>query len=126
MVEKQASASELKVLNILLKSNQALSVRQISELLEKSEDIHWAHKTISTFLKRMERKGLVNYEKRGLTYYYFPIIKQQKFFKKEATKLLHNYFQGSIKNFLSAFGENEISKEELEDIKNWVEHLNDK
>lgn len=126
MDNKQASDSELKVLNILLASEKSLSVRQISEILEKNDDIHWAHKTIATFLNRMAEKGFVDYDKKGITYYYYPMVEQKDFEKKEAKRFLKNYFKGSLKGFLSAFGEDELSALELKEIKEWAEHLDDK
>ena len=49
MKEKNASASEQKVLSILLNSQEKMTVKQILAELEK-EDIIWAVRTVSTFL----------------------------------------------------------------------------
>lgn len=125
MKYQKPSDSELKILNILSASEKALSVAEIIELLKKDE-IQWAYRTVSTFLNRLEKKGLVTYRKEGITFYYYPTIEECDIRKFEAKKFLTNYFKGSLKSFLSAFADEELTDEELKDIKDWAEHLDGK
>ncbi len=120
MKEKNASASEQKVLSILLNSQEKMTVKQILAELEK-EDIIWAVRTVSTFLGRMEEKGLVGHERIGITNYYYPTVERTDYKLKEARKLLNTYFNGSVANFVSAFADSDdISDEEINELKNWV------
>ena len=125
MKDKRASESELKVLNILLKSEAKLTVREMIAILE-SEGTKWATRTVSTFLERMERKGLVGHERRGITNYYYALVEDQAYRHKEAKSFLDSRFNGSIRQFLTAFVEEDgISDEALDEIREWMKEFDD-
>ena len=125
MKEKKVSESELKVLNILLKSEAKLTVREIIAILE-SEGTKWATRTVSTFLERMERKGFVGHERRGITNYYYALVEDQVYRHKEAKSFLETHFDGSIRQFLTAFvEEGAVSDEALDEIREWIKEFDD-
>lgn len=125
MKGKLASESETKVLNVLLNSEEKLTVREIIAILE-GEGTKWATRTVSTFLGRMEEKGLVGHERKGITNYYYPIVEDKTYRHKEAKRFLESYFNGSIKQFLTAFVEEDaVSEEGLEEIREWMKKFDD-
>ena len=125
MEEKRASESQWKVLNLLLKSEGELTVREIAAKLE-SEGTKWATRTISTFLERMERKGLVGHQRRGITNYYYAKVTDQDYQHQEAKGFLERQFNGSLRQFLTAFvGEEDIPKESLDEIREWMKEFDD-
>lgn len=121
MKEKGATTSEEKILKVLLNMEQHdITVKEIQAILEEEGTV-WNIRTISTFLTRMEEKGIVEHEKRKITNYYYPVIDQTDLRVKEGKKLLDTYFQGSIINFLSAFaGSDEMTEKEMDELRKWV------
>lgn len=122
MKEKGATTSEEKILKVLLNMDQEeITVKEIQAILEE-EGIVWNIRTISTFLTRMEEKGIVKHERRKITNYYYPIIDQTDLRIREGKNLLDTYFQGSITNFLSAFaGSDEMTEKDMEELRRWVD-----
>lgn len=121
----KVSDAETTILQILWKTKQPQSVAEVLEQA-KEEGISWAYTTVATFLKRMENKKLVSIEKKDRTYYYSPLVKPENV-NNRAKKYVSHYFKGSLTRFLAAFTENEqLSKEEIEELKAWVNKLDDK
>lgn len=118
---KSISASEQKVLNVLLnRQGEKTTVREICSILE-GQGIKWATRTVSTFLDRIEQKGYAAHEKIGITNYYYSTVKKEDYRMIEGRKLLDTYFDGSIKNFIAAFSEEEeVSDEDIAELKKWV------
>ena len=118
---KTASKSEEKVLGILLdKGDEGLTVREACSILE-AKGTKWATRTVSTFLDRLEEKGLATHEKKGITNYYYPTVDREKYGVEEGKRFLETFFGSSIKNFVSAFAKDEeLSEKDLEELKEWV------
>ena len=119
---KAISASEQKVLNVLLnRQNEKTTVREVCSILE-GQGIKWATRTVSTFLDRIEQKGYAAHERIGITNYYYPTVRKEDYRITEGRKLLDTYFDGSIKNFIAAFADGDAaSKEDIAELKEWVE-----
>lgn len=118
--KKQASESETKVLSILLKSQDKMTVRQMCEILS-AEGIPWITRTVSTFLDRMEEKGLVAHEKIGITNYYYPLVDRTTYKVDAAKNILGIYFDGSFKEMLTAFSnKGELSQEDIDELEKWI------
>lgn len=123
-IVKLASESEQKILNILLDSNDRMTVKEICKMIEEKEKIVWNNRTISTFLSRLEDKGFVSHDKVGITYYYYAIVKGEDYKVKASKGFLQSHFAGSITNMLSAFNDTgELSKKDIKELKDIVAKL---
>lgn len=121
---KKIARSELIILNILWDMNKPISVYEILEILVK-QGIMWKVQTATTLLRRLVDKEVVSIEKRERTYFYYPVISQQDYETSEAKKVINQLFDGSIKNFLSAFNNNEkLDKTDIDELKEWIDNLN--
>ncbi len=79
--------------------------------------------TISTMVRMLEMKGLVDHEVFGNTYRYFPVISQEEFSKDVLGNVVTRYFENSYKSVVSALIEEEkISVGELEELINMVQN----
>lgn len=117
--------TESIILQILWKSEEAMSVNDVNEQL-REEGITWAYTTVATTLRRMEKKQLVSYEKIDRTFYYRPLVEQTNV-ANIAKKYINRYFKGSVYRFLTAFTKDtQLTKEDIENIKEWVNQLDDK
>lgn len=136
MKKKKVSKAEYSVLDLLWKANDALTVAQVVQLMESEKNICWAYSTAATILRRMEKKGYAYSEKRGASLFYTPVIQVDDFQQmeeerqqaeaKKAASIIEKCFRGSFSKFLSAFSsDKKLTKEEFEDLKEWVRQHDD-
>ena len=80
---KKASASELVVLNILWAADKALSRSEITKIANASPyDRGWEEVTVSTFVIRLENKGLVRISRRDNLSYVSPALSRNEYAKQ--------------------------------------------
>jgi predicted transcriptional regulator len=106
----KAEEDIMKILWQLKKANVKAIIKQFPEPKP-------AYNTVSTIVRILESKGVVDYEKEGKGHVYFPLIQQQDYSNQSINKLVDNYFQGSFKSMVSFFvKKNDISLSELESV----------
>ena len=122
--KKNVSDSDSIILKILWEVNEPMSISQIVIKLEE-KNVKWAYTTVGTFLKRMEKKGLVSSAKEGRSYFYKSTAAEEEV-TNDAVSFVNRHFQGSLSNFLAAFSkERSLSQNEVENLKEWVDKLDD-
>lgn len=122
---KNSSNSETVLLEILWKEDKPLSISQMMDRLEERQ-IKWAYTTVGTFLKRMEKKGLVSSVKEGRSYYYMAEVKKGEITTGPA-KYIDKYFKGSLNEFLAAFTrERSLTKDEIRELKELTDSLDER
>ncbi len=116
---KAMSESELTIMNILWNAEKE---RSALEILAQCGDEHpWKRQTVTTFLFRLAEKGLVQQRKQGRDVFYAAKITFQEYESNRAKSILDGFYQGSVKNFMSALCEkHKLSKGELKDLKDWI------
>ena len=70
MEKKRVSSTESAILKLLWKADDALSVAQVTQLMETENNIKWSYNTTGTILRRMDKKGFVTATKRGPAFFY--------------------------------------------------------
>lgn len=96
--------------------NEPLSSSELSKLAEK--ELGWKKTTSFTVLKRLCDKGLFKNEKSLVT----SLISKKDFYSMQTEKFVEETFQGSLPAFLAAFtGRKKLSKEEVAELKRFVE-----
>lgn len=125
MDKKNISDSESIILRLLLESENPMSINDIITKL-KEQNINWAYTTVATFLTRLNKKEIVGIKKKKRVYYYYSLAKENDVTNR-AKNFVDRYFQSSLSRFLTTFSkDNNISKEELKKLKEWVNKLDDK
>ena len=115
MNESKMGQVQLKIMQMLWELKRA-TARELTEELSKSEPI--AHSTVQTLLRQLENKGSVNHELDGRTFYFFPVVQEEKVKKSATRELLQNVFKGSVGGLVSHLLENEkVSTEEIAEIR---------
>lgn len=95
-------------------TNGPMFVRDILDLLPEPKP---HYNTISTIIRILEEKGLVNHKAYGTTYRYFAQISQDEYRGKALKKVVSNYFNNSYTNIVSTLIEEEdISLDELKQL----------
>ena len=96
----------------------------VSQLLEKMGKEKSPHSTISSIVRILEKKGFVDHKTYGRTYEYFPIIEKKEYSKVSLSRLLTNYFEGSVNELVSFIvKEKNLSIDELNEL---IDHLENK
>lgn len=94
----------------------------LKDILEVHPEPKPAVTTLATLLKRMTNKGVIDYTVHGKSREYFPLIKKSDYFSSHLKGLIKNFFNGSSTQFASFFTEEaDLSKSELEQLKNMID-----
>ena len=118
MTETKMGQVQLKIMQLLWKMKRA-TARELTEELNQSEPI--AHSTVQTLLRQLEAKGSVGHEQDGRTFYFFPLVQEEKVKKSAARELLQNVFAGSVGGLVAYLLEHEkVSADELAEIRKLV------
>jgi BlaI family transcriptional regulator, penicillinase repressor len=117
--------SELEILALLWEMGNA-SVRQIHEKLSKNKATGYT--TTLKIMQIMHTKGLVKRDEENRSHIYSPAISQKETQKSLVNNFMSTAFGGSAKNLvMHALGQGETSKEELKEIRAFLDKLeNDK
>ncbi len=116
--------SELEILSLLWEMKEA-SVRQIHERLAETKDTGYTT-TLKT-MQNMYAKGLVNRNEEQRTHIYSPLTSQKETQKSLLKNLVSTAFGGSAQQLvLQALGEEKPSKVELDEIRAFLDQLENK
>lgn len=107
----QISEAEYELMKIIWKDSP-ISTNDICQKVPKEH--RWSQKTVHTLLSRLTAKHVVDYEKRGRMYYYYPIISQKHYLKQENHQFLERFYNGKIAPMLSTLlSDTQISQDDL-------------
>jgi BlaI family penicillinase repressor len=110
---KELTRAEEQVMQILWKLERAF----VKDIVEGFSDPKPAYNTVSTIVRILEKKGVVDHKAYGNTHEYFPLIARDEYKKKFVKSFVRRYFGGSFPEMVSFFaGERDLSLEELEEI----------
>jgi len=94
MAKKDLSATspaESEILALVWKQGKA-TVQEICEVLPPKRNIAYA--TVQTLLRRLEKKGYVKHENRGLAHVFYAAVKKEDVIKRSVGDLVNRLFHG--------------------------------
>ncbi len=94
-VGKVLGELESEVMEVIWQSPNSVSVRDITEILQKKRKI--AYTTVMTIMNRLVDKGLLNRKQDGRAYLYKGAVSKDKFLTRISRQI--------IKNFVASFGD---------------------
>ena len=112
--------SELEVMQIVWDQQPPVSRGDIEMVIKNSHTL--AATTILTLLTRLCEKGFLSMEKQGRANLYTPLISRRDYLASESRCLLDKLYGGSVKAFATALCDSGISKEELKELRDLLEH----
>ena len=119
MTEARMGQVQLKIMQLLWKLKRA-TARELTDELNKVDAI--AHSTVQTLLRQLETKGSVEHQQEGRTFYFLPLVQEDKVKKSAARELVRNVFEGSAGGLVSYLLQNEkVSAEELAEIRRLID-----
>jgi len=112
---------ELEILQIVWEKG-AVSVKDVHEAL--GGDVSNGYTTILKLMQIMHEKGLVTRQKNGKLHLYKAVPSLESTQQQILDKMINTVFQGSAAQLvMSALGNKKSSKEELREIKQYLEKL---
>ena len=118
---KKISDGELEVMQALWSIDEKVSRKDIEEVINKKHAM--ATTTLLTFLSRLTEKGFVKVEKIGNANIYSVLIKKHDYLRSESNDFIKKTCGGSMSAFASALCDSGISKEELLELKKYLEEI---
>ncbi len=98
----------------------------VKDLLENHPDPKPHVNTLSTIVRTLEEKGLLDHRSYGNTYQYFPIVTKEQYSKGCLEGVVSKYFDNSALTAVSALvKEEKISVDDLKELIRMVEKQND-
>ena len=109
------TGSELEVMKLLWRAEDALSVTEIREKLQKAKG--WEPATIKTLISRLVSKGAVRQEKRKV-YFYSPVITEKEYSAWATEDLIERLYNGSARNLVAALVHSDgITQADLDELR---------
>lgn len=109
------SGSELEVMKILWRAEDALPVTELREKLQKSKG--WEPATIKTLISRLVSKGVVRQEKRNV-YFYSPIVTEKEYSAWATGDLIARIYNGSARELVAALVHSDgLTKQDLDELR---------
>ncbi|MBB6326057.1 putative transcriptional regulator [Algoriphagus iocasae] len=113
--------AELEILSLLWEKKEA-SVRQIHEEISKTKETGYT--TTLKIMQIMHAKGMVTRDEKSRTHIYKPATNQGETQKSLIKNLMATAFGGSAKKLvMQALGQENPSKEELNEIREFLDQL---
>lgn len=110
------SDSELEVMKVLWRAEDALPVNVIRETLRK--DRGWEPTTVKTLIGRLVAKGAVRQEKRNV-FYYSPLIGEEEYNAWATDNLIRKLYHGSARDLVAALVQSDgLSRDDIEELRN--------
>ena len=118
-VKQTITDSEYQIMRILWRRDKQMTVAEVVGELDGND---WTASTVSTFLQRLLKKGVVACDKKGKTNLYYPLMKQSEYDLSETENFLSKIYKGSVKNLVAALYENKrLSSEDVSELKRMFE-----
>jgi BlaI family transcriptional regulator, penicillinase repressor len=123
-MEAKPTESELEILSHLWQMKKA-TVREIHEKLAETKDTGYT--TTLKIMQIMHSKGLLQRDEQNRTHIYYPAVDEKATQKNLVSSFMASAFGGSAKNLvMQALGQGNPSKEELDEIRAFLDRLEEK
>lgn len=91
------------------------------------ERVGWSKSTSATMVRRMSEKGLIGYEEKGKTKYFYPKVNKEDVVVQETRDFLKKIYDGSIGMMMSALvRQNDLSKEDIRELQEILKEAENK
>jgi len=120
---KELTKAEEQVMQILWQLDEAI----VKDIIEKMPDPKPAYNTVSTVVRVLEGKGIIDHKAYGNSYVYFPLVKETEYKKFTFDKMMKNYFSNSYQSLVSFIAdEKKLGLKELDELTALIDNLKNK
>ena len=123
------SDSEKEILEWMWEEDKEYSYKDIALKFGEDSEKGWKKQTLSTFLTRMEQKGVISVRYEGeerfkKRRYFTTALNRQQYERKRARHFLDSYFNGSLNQFMAALnGGEKLSSDEADELRRFLEDI---
>ena len=118
ITQEALSECEVLVMKVIWQSDGVMSIQEITSRINQRYGKDWKVQTVSTFLSRAVKKGYLEMKRKGRTFYYYPIVTQEVYGRREIARCGDNWGDGQIFNLIASFAKTEgVSVQEREMIR---------
>lgn len=118
MEPRSLTRAEAEIMKILWQLGKAF----IKDIIAQMNEPKPAYTTVATFVRILEKKGIVAHKTYGNTHEFYPLISEQEYRKYEVQQLVENYFDNSVSNLVSFFMKDDnLKKSDLDDLAAFIE-----
>lgn len=121
---KLLTETELELMMILWKLGEG-SVAEVIDHLPKERDL--AYTSVSTILRILEQKGILNTRKEGRGHIYIPKIKKSEYEAKTVKHVVDRVFDGApvalVRQLLDTV---KLDEKDIEELKNLIEQAGER
>ncbi|MFT5163335.1 MAG: BlaI family penicillinase repressor [Alteromonadaceae bacterium] len=114
---KTLSEVQLTIMTALWEIQQG----SVAEVIAALTDNQYARTTVATMLTRLEKQDFVCSKKINGMNVYFPLVEQQQVQASSLSQLLKNFFGDRKSNLVSFLLDDDVSEQELEQVKALLE-----
>lgn len=119
--QNKPTESEMEILQILWEQGPS-TVREVHNLLSEKKDAGYT--TTLKLMQIMNEKGLLNRNDESRSHIYSPVLKKQSVQKQVVGKMIEGLFKGSSASLVMyALGNHRASKEEIREIKKYLDEI---
>ena len=115
---KELTKAEEQIMQYLWKLGKAF----LKDIVDQFPEPKPAYTTISTVIRVLVKKNFIGYNTYSKVHEYFPLVSKENYFQGHVTRIVQDFFNGSVPDFASFFAENEdLSLSELEEIRQLID-----
>lgn len=112
MLAGKIHPSELEVMQVLWQAGEPMALADIRQKLAQRQG--WEASTVKTLLRRLQTKGAVKLERRGI---YGALLSAQEYNAWSTQSLLDRLYAGSAKQLTAALvSEGKLSRQDIEEL----------
>lgn len=110
---KKLTRKEEELMKILWKLEKAF----VKDIMDHYPDPKPHYNTVSSLVRLLQEKGIIDYTQYGNTYEYFPLISRDEYRKTFMNQIISDYFDNSYSSAVAFFvKEKGLKPEDLEEI----------
>ena len=122
--QSKPTESEMEILQVLWEQGPS-TVREVHEILSEKKEAGYT--TTLKLMQIMNDKGLLNRNDESKSHIYSAAVKQQSIQKQVVSKMINSLFKGSSASLvMHALGNHRASKEEIIEIKKYLDEIENK
>lgn len=118
---KNLSEAEQEIMDYLWECSDSKTLGELLDYFNQYHNKDWKSQTLSTFMTRLSKKGIVTWTVTGRTKHYYPLLAREEFESEKAKGILDSMYNSSLKKFVATlYRGNKLSDDEVNELKEWL------
>lgn len=108
------TSKEWYIMQVLWEYGACTLMEIVAQMEQKTK---WSKSTCATMLRRMTEKGVIGYESKGKTKYFYPIIQRDEVVLPETKSFLGRIYDGSIGEMMNTLvKQGDLSEKDIDEL----------